>query len=73
MVGVVGARQLDAVDVTEELGVVGGDARARSEDLVEALELANAHRRRDVAQAVVEAETDMLEPAAGIASTLVAE
>src|SRR5581483_3441558 len=43
------------------------------EDLVEPLDLADPERGRDVAQAVVEAEAHMLEPAPGLGPALVSE
>ena len=46
---------------------------ARVEDPVELLELADADRRADVVDAVVEAEPRVLEPAAAVRAPLVAQ
>ena len=73
VVGVVGERQLEPVDVREQLAVAGRRGPAQRQDRVELLELADPERRADVVDAVVEAEPCMVEPATAVGATLVAE
>ena len=70
---VVGARQLEPGDVTEQLRVAAGDLTPRGEDRVELLELPEPDRGLDVREPVVEAEPRVVEPAAGIRAALVAQ
>src|SRR5207248_10767808 len=70
---VVVARQLDSFDPAEELVVPLRDGRAQLEDLVELLELPEPERRAHVVEAVVIAESHVLEPPAGIATALVSQ
>ncbi len=73
VVGVVGERHLDAVDVAQELAVPRRDLAPQAQDLVELLELPDPERRAHIVEAVVEAEPHVLEPAAVVAATLVAQ
>ena len=73
MVGVVGVRRLDAVDVREQLAVALSRSRAQSQDLVELLELDDADRGLQVREAVVESEAYVMEPAALVRAALVAK
>src|SRR3954451_13921071 len=50
------ARQLEALDVGEQLAIPAGDAGARGEHVVEPGELGDPQRAGDVAEPVVEAE-----------------
>ena len=72
MVGVVGERHLE-VEPGEELRVPRRDLATRGEDAVELLELADAERRREVVEAIVETEPAVLQPARGLEPTLVAQ
>ncbi len=56
MIGVVGERQLDALDPAEHLPVARGHLGAQLEDPVELLDLREPERRRDVVEAIVVAE-----------------
>ena len=73
MVGVVGAGELDTRHVREKRRIAGSGGAAALEDLRELLELGEADRCAHVVEPVVEAETSVLEPAAGIGASLVAE
>ena len=73
MIGVVGERDLDTVDVAQELAVPLGNLAPQPQDLVELLELRDPDRRADVVQAVVEPEPHVVEPAAFVAAALIAQ
>ena len=73
VVGVVRERRLD-VDAGEQLVVDAlRRARARLEDPVELLELADAECRREVVEAVVVTEAAVLQPARSLEPALVAQ
>src|SRR5436190_1605762 len=73
VVGVVGAGELDTRHVREKRPIAGSGGAAALEDLRELLKLGEADRCAHVVEPVVEAETSVLEPAAGIGASLVAE
>src|SRR5437763_909558 len=58
----IGAGQLQALDAGEGLSVAGRDFAPRREHLLEARELGQADRARDLRQAVVEAEPVVIQP-----------
>src|SRR5207248_10133784 len=68
---VVPARQLDSGKAAEELVVTPRHFRAQRKDLVELLELADADSCMQIVEPVVEAEANVLEPAAVVTATLV--
>ena len=70
---VVGARQLEAVDVLEQPPVARRRVAPPRQDRVELLQLADADRGPDVVDAVVEPEPCVLEPAAAVRAALVAK
>ena len=63
----------EAVDVGQQLRVARGDLGAAGQDPVELLELADPDRGPDVVDAVVEPEPRVVEPAAAVGATLVAQ
>src|SRR3954453_7038574 len=63
---VIGARQLDAVDPSEQLAVPPSHLAAEPEHLVEPFDLREPERGSDVRHAVVEPEPHVLEPAAAV-------
>src|SRR5690349_14612657 len=73
MIGVVRERELDAVDVAEQLAVARSDIAPQGEDLVELLDLPDPERCAHVVEAVVVTEPHVLEPTAGIAAALIAQ
>jgi hypothetical protein len=72
VIRVVGKRRLD-VDNRQELAVAVRDLPAPREDPVELLELADAERRREIVEAVVEPQAAVLEPARRLEPPLVAQ
>ncbi len=73
MVGVVGARELETVDATEQRAVALRDRASCLEDGAELLELADADRGADVVDPVVETKSGVLEPAPRVGAALVTE
>ncbi len=71
MIGVVCERCLDTVDRVEQRSVAGRGSRPAREQIVELLDLSEADGGREVVEAVVVAETGVLEPAAGVGTALV--
>ena len=73
MIGVVAPGQLDAVDAGEQLVIALRHLVTQPEDAIELLELADTDGRPDVVDAVVVAEVGVIEPAAAVRASLVAQ
>src|SRR5437868_6583737 len=71
MLVIVRARQFHAVDPAQQLVIALRDLGAKRKYLVQLLELPEPECRAHVAEAIVEAESHVLEPAAGVATALV--
>ena len=73
MVGVVFERHRHALDVREQLRVAARGRASQRQDRLQLLELADPERGPDVVDPVVEAEPRVVEPAAAVGTTLVAQ